>query len=198
MPEIADQTARVRLNRTLVLVGLMGAGKTSVGRRLAAAIDVPFLDSDAEIEAAHGLEIREIFETFGEPYFRDGEARVIRRLLDGPPAVLATGGGAFMADALRADIQARALTIWLDADLPTLWARVKDRPTRPLLQQPEPRNVLARLLEERSPVYAEAALRVPSDPGQSHEVMMRRILEAVRAWDLAHPADPPTLEKIEP
>ncbi len=190
MPSIADHKPRVALARSLVLVGLMGAGKTSVGKRLAAALRVPFHDSDEEIEAAAGMEVREIFERFGEPYFRDGEARVIRRLLDGPPGVLATGGGAFLQPDLRAEIKARALTVWLDADLPTLWARVKDKPTRPLLQKPRPREVLADLLAARAPVYAEAAVRVKSEAGATHEAMARRILEAVRDHDRASGAAP--------
>lgn len=194
MPAAAEQKTTIRLNRMLVLVGLMGAGKTSVGKRLAAALEVPFYDSDHEIEAAAGLEVREIFERFGEAYFRDGERRVILRLLDGAPAVLATGGGAFMAPELREELNRRALTIWLDAELDTLWDRVKDRTTRPLLQQPEPRKVLGALLAERGPVYAKAAIRVPSEPDLRHEEMVRRILEAVRADDLAHPERMPTLE----
>lgn len=195
MSSVAEQKITVTLTRPIVLVGLMGAGKTSVGKRLASFLDVPFHDSDAEIEAAAGLEVREIFERFGEPYFRDGEARVIRRLLSGPPGVLATGGGAFMSPELRKEIGRTALSVWLDADLETLWQRVKDKPTRPLLQQPEPKKVLSKLLADRAPYYAEAAVKVQSEAGLSHDQMVWRILEAVRAYDVAHPDKRPVLEK---
>ncbi len=141
------------------------------------------------------MEVREIFERFGEAYFRDGEARVISRLLGEAPGVLATGGGAFMAAPVRKDIAAHGVSVWLDAALETLWSRVKDRNTRPLLQQADPKGVLAKLLEERTPTYAQAQVRVPSDPGISHDAMVRRILAAVRAHDLAHPELPPVLVK---
>ncbi|MHA3978720.1 shikimate kinase [Halovulum sp. GXIMD14794] len=190
-----DRQITVTLNRPIVLVGLMGAGKTSVGKRLATMLGVPFRDSDHEIEAAAGLEVREIFEKFGEPYFREGEARVISRLLGSDPGVLATGGGAFMSEKLRREIAERAVSVWLDADLETLWQRVKDRPTRPLLQQPEPRKVLSDLLDKRGPVYALADVRVQSKSGVTHEQMARRILEGIRAHDLSHPDAPPVLEK---
>lgn len=195
MPATADPKVTVTLNRPLVLVGLMGAGKTSVGKRLATMLNVPFRDSDHEIEAAAGLEVREIFEKYGEPHFREGEARVIRRLLSEAPGILATGGGAFMSDALRREIALSARSIWLDASLPTLWQRVKDRPTRPLLQQPQPRKVLSDLMEARNPIYAQADVRVLSEPGLTHDQMARRILEGVRNYDLAHPDLPPVLEK---
>lgn len=195
MSPVAEQKITITLTRTIVLVGLMGAGKTSVGKRLAALLDVPFHDSDQEIEAAAGLEVREIFERFGEPYFRDGEARVIRRLLSGPPGVLATGGGAFMSAELRGDIARTAISVWLNADLDTLWQRVKDKPTRPLLQQPEPKKVLGKLLRDRGPVYAQASVVVQSEAGLSHDQMVWRILEAVRAYDIAHPDQRPVLEK---
>ncbi len=195
MPATADPKVTVTLNRPLVLVGLMGAGKTSVGKRLATMLNVPFRDSDHEIEAAAGLEVREIFEKYGEPHFREGEARVIRRLLSEAPGILATGGGAFMSEALRREIALSARSIWLDASLPTLWQRVKDRPTRPLLQQPQPRKVLSDLMEARNPIYAQADVRVLSEPGLTHDQMARRILEGVRNYDLAHPDLPPVLEK---
>lgn len=195
MPSAADPKVTVTLNRPLVLVGLMGAGKTSVGKRLAAMLNVPFRDSDHEIEAAAGLEVREIFEKYGEPHFREGEARVIRRLLSETPGILATGGGAFMSEPLRQEIARSARSIWLDASLPTLWQRVKDRPTRPLLQQPQPRKVLSDLMEARNPIYAQADVRVLSEPGLTHDQMARRILEGVRNYDLAHPDLPPVLEK---
>ncbi|WP_297970017.1 shikimate kinase, partial [uncultured Amaricoccus sp.] len=141
--------APAHLNRTLVLVGLMGAGKTSVGKRLAALLGVPFTDSDAEIVAAAGMSIPEIFASLGEPAFRDGERRVIARLLSDSPRVLATGGGAFIEPRTRAEIRAQATSVWLRADLDLLWDRVRDRPGRPLLAAPDPRAVLADLDRRR-------------------------------------------------
>lgn len=148
--------------RPIALVGLMGAGKTTVGRRLAARLDLPFVDADAEIEAASGLSVSEIFERFGEAHFRDGERRVIARLVDGSPKVIATGGGAFMQDDTRALLLERAVTIWLDADVATLVERVRRRNTRPLLKDKDPGEVLTALAAVRNPVYAQAHIRVPS------------------------------------
>lgn len=196
MTTAAAQKLTVTLTRPLVLVGLMGAGKTSVGRRLAAFLDVPFHDSDQEMVEASGMEVSEIFERFGEPYFRDREVQVIQRLLDGPVGVLATGGGAFMQAPVRALVEEKARSVWLDAALETLWNRVKDKPTRPLLQQPEPKRVLADLLAVRAPTYALADIRVESEPEISHETMVRRILEAVHDFDLAHPDERATLVKV--
>lgn len=190
-----EQKVTVRLTRPIVLVGLMGAGKTSIGKRLAAFLDVPFHDSDHEIETAAGMTIAEIFARYGEPHFRDGERKVIRRLLTAEPGILATGGGAFVSAELREDIARNGLSVWLNADLDTLWDRVKDRDTRPLLKQANPRQVLSDLLEARREHYAKAAITVPSEAGVAHDVMVRRILEAVRAWDLAHPEQRPTLER---
>ena len=185
-----------RLVRTLVLVGLMGAGKTSVGKRLAALLGVRFTDSDAEIVAAAGMSIPEIFATLGEPAFRDGERRVIARLLSEPPGVLATGGGAVIEPRTRAEIKRRATSVWLRADLELLWDRVRDRPGRPLLQAPDPRAVLADLHRRRSPVYAEADVVVDSRRGVSHETMARAILAAVETYDRATTARRPTLEPL--
>lgn len=152
---------RPQLDRSVVLVGLMGAGKSSIGRRLAQKLGVPFVDADTEIERAAGRTIPEIFEDLGEPAFRDGERRVIRRLLtDDPPHVLATGGGAFMAPDTRALIKERGHSIWLNADLDVLFERVSRRSNRPLLKTADPQATLAALMEERSPVYAEADLSV--------------------------------------
>ena len=148
--------------RTVVLVGLMGAGKTKIGRRLAARLNLPFFDSDTEIEAAAGETIEEIFRHRGEAAFRDGERRVIARLLTQPTHVLATGGGAFMDPVTRARIAERGVSVWLRADLDVLFARVSRRTNRPLLQQPDPRAVLAELIERRYPVYAEADIVVDS------------------------------------
>jgi shikimate kinase len=187
-----------RLVRTLVLVGLMGAGKTSVGKRLAALLGVPFVDSDAAIEEAAGMSIPEIFASLGEPAFRDGERRVIARLLAERPGVLATGGGAFIEPRTRGEIKAHATSIWLRADLDLLWHRVRDRPGRPLLQAPDPRGVLADLLARRYPVYAEADVIVDSRRGVSHEAMARTILAAIAEHDLACPAATRALEPAEP
>ena len=142
--------------RTIVLVGLMGAGKTKIGRRLAARLNLPFFDSDNEIEAAAGETIEEIFRNRGEAAFRDGERRVIARLLQQPTHVLATGGVAFMDPATREAIAKRGVSIWLRADLDVLFARVSRRGNRPLLQHSDPRAVLAELITQRHPIYAEA------------------------------------------
>lgn len=186
-----------RLTRPLVLVGLMGAGKTSVGKRLAQMLGVGFVDSDTEIETAAGMAIPEIFANFGEPAFRDGERRVISRLLTETPRVLATGGGAFMEGRTRVEIAAHGTSVWLRAELGLLWDRVRDRPGRPLLQAPNPKAVLGELMERRYPVYALADVVVNSRRGASHEVMAQEIIAAVRAWDkgLIHRA--PTLEFSE-
>ena len=188
-PEAAT-AAPPRLRRPLVLVGLMGAGKTSVGKRLAGLLGVGFTDSDHEIVEAAGMSIPEIFASLGEPAFRDGERRVIMRLLGERPGVLATGGGAFIEPRTRAEIRAHATSVWLKADLDLLWDRVRDRPGRPLLRTPNPRATLADLLDRRYPVYAEADVTVDSRRGASHEAMARTIIAAVQAHDLAPPGQP--------
>src|ERR1700685_3945183 len=146
--------------RSVVLVGMMGAGKSTIGRRLSARLRLPFLDADSEIEAAAGMSIPDIFEAHGEPHFRDGEARVIARLLDGGPAVLATGGGAFMREETRNRIGDKAVSIWLKADADIIMKRVKRRADRPLLQTAGPAATVGRLLEEREPVYQSANLMI--------------------------------------
>lgn len=149
------------LSRPLVLVGLMGAGKSSIGRRLAQRLGVPFTDADTEIEKAAGRTIPEIFDAFGETEFRDGERRVIRRLiLDGVPRVLATGGGAFMADDTRSLIKSQGVSLWLKADFETLYERVSRRANRPLLKTADPKATLRALMEQRDPTYAEADITV--------------------------------------
>jgi shikimate kinase len=162
-------------SRTIVLVGLMGAGKTKIGRRLAARLNLPFFDSDNEIEAAAGETIEEIFRNRGEAIFRDGERRVIARLLAQPVHVLATGGGAFIDPATRAVVARRAVSVWLRADLDVLLARVSRRSNRPLLQERDPRAVLAELIERRSPVYAEADLTIDSGDGPPELTVTRTI-----------------------
>lgn len=171
-PALPDATAlaalAARVDRPVVLVGLMGAGKSTIGRRLAQCLGTPFIDADDEVVKAAQMTIPEIFDRFGEPYFRDGERRVIARLIEdntGRPAVIATGGGAFADDETRALILGRAIAIWLDSDLDTLVARVSRKSTRPLLTGRDPRAVLAELMEKRNPAYAEAPIRVVSDGG---------------------------------
>lgn len=149
-------------DRTVALVGLMGAGKSAIGRRLAQRLGLPFVDADVEIEAAAGCSIEEFFERYGEAQFRAGERRVIKRLLDGPPIVLATGGGAFMDAQTRALMRQRAVTVWLRAELPLLLERVGRRSNRPLLKQDDPEAVLQRLMAVRYPVYAEADITIES------------------------------------
>ena len=194
-PGEAMPRAQVVLRRPLVLVGLMGAGKTSVGKRLAALLGTSFTDSDNEIVAAAGMSIPEIFASLGEPAFRDGERRVLLRLLAERVGVIATGGGAFVEPRTRAEIKARAVSVWLRADLDLLWDRVRDRPGRPLLQTPNPRATLADLLDRRYPVYAEADITVDSRRGASHETMAREILAAVRAHGRACPERGATVER---
>lgn len=166
--------------RPIVLIGLMGVGKTTVGRRLAQKLGLPFVDADEEIEAAAGMTIAEIFERFGEPYFRDGERRVIARLVDGAPKVIATGGGAFMNEQTRALILDRATAVWLEADLDTLIDRVRRRNTRPLLRDKDPREVLSDLARVRNPVYALAPIHVRSQPSP-HDATVKAILKALAA-----------------
>jgi len=165
--------------RSIVLIGLMGAGKTSVGKRLAARLGRPFVDSDHEIEAAAGQDIPSIFATLGEGAFRDGERRVIARLLTGTPKIIATGGGAWLNADTRAAIDQHAMSVWLDAKLNTLYGRVAGKPGRPLLDGQDVRKVLERLIEERYPIYEQADIRVLSASGANHETMVDRILRAI-------------------
>src|SRR5437764_11804233 len=167
--------------RSVVLVGMMGAGKSTIGRRLSARLRLPFLDADGEIEAAAGMSIPDIFEIHGEPHFRDGEARVIARLLDSGPAVLATGGGAFMREETRNRIRDRAVSIWLKADADTILRRVKRRADRPLLQTADPAATIGRLIEERHPVYQLADITIAS-----REVLHEKIVEECMAALQAH------------
>jgi shikimate kinase/3-dehydroquinate synthase len=165
--------------RSIVLVGMMGAGKTSTGRRLAARLGLPFVDADLEIEAAHKLTIPEIMAQYGEPYFRDGERRVMARLLAGPPRVLATGGGAYMNADTRAAIRANGVSVWLRADPDVLMRRVRRKPLRPLLQTADPEATLRALVEIRYPVYAQADLTI--DTGETlHETVVEAVVEALQ------------------
>ena len=169
------------LDRSIVLVGLMGAGKTCIGRRLAARLGLGFTDADQEIEAAAGCSIEDFFAEHGEAAFRDGERRVIKRLLAGAPRVVSTGGGAFMDAGTRAEIRARGISLWLRADLDLLLKRTSRRKNRPLLKRGDPRQILDRLIQERYPVYAEADTVVDSVDGPP-EVTVERSARAIRAW----------------
>jgi shikimate kinase len=169
-------------DRSIVLVGLMGVGKTSIGRRLARRLGLRFVDSDDEIETAAGRKVAEIFEDFGEPGFRDGERRVIQRLIDGPRKVIATGGGAFIDERTRALILATCVAVWIDADIATLAGRVARRDHRPLLKGKDPAVVLRALAEARNPVYAQAHLHIRSE-AQPHERTVDRILAALPDWE---------------
>ena len=164
--------------QSIVLVGLMGVGKSTVGRRLARRLKLPFVDADAEIEAAAALTVSEIFERFGEPHFRDGERRVIARLMEGPAKVIATGGGAFINDETRALILTEGLAIWLDAEVAVLADRVGRRDTRPLLRGKDPIVVLTELAERRNPFYAQAHLHIASQRAP-HEATVDAILKAI-------------------
>jgi len=166
--------------RSIVLVGMMGAGKSTIGRRLAARLRLPFLDADIEIEAAASMTIPEIFAAHGEPYFRDGEARVIARLLDNGPAVIATGGGAFVREETRNLIRDKAVSIWLKADVDVIMKRVKRRADRPLLQTEDPAATVSRLLEAREPVYQSADLTIWSRD-VPHDRIVDECIDALRA-----------------
>jgi shikimate kinase len=163
----------------------MGAGKSSVGRKLARALNLPFVDADEEVEKAAGCSIGDIFELYGENAFRDGEEKVIARLLDGSPKVLATGGGAFMNHGTRERIKKIGVSVWLRADLDTLVRRTSRRQDRPLLKHGDPEATLARLMEERYPVYAEADIVVDSGD-EDVEVTVKRIIAKLESW----PAEP--------
>ncbi|HCB75979.1 MAG TPA: shikimate kinase [Sphingomonas bacterium] len=178
MLQIHERPRRTAFDRPIVLVGLMGVGKSTVGRRLAVRLGLPFVDADHEIEEAAGMTIADIFERFGEPYFRDGERRVIARLIDGRPKVIATGGGAFINDETRALILNSAVAIWLDAEPRVLASRVSRRDTRPLLRGRDPLQVLTDLAEKRNPFYALAPIHVTSYDAP-HEATVNAILEKI-------------------
>ncbi|RHW16988.1 shikimate kinase [Sphingomonas gilva] len=179
-PAAPDQSNAVRPTRPIVLVGLMGVGKSTVGRRLAARLDLPFADADHEIEVAADMTVSEIFERYGEAYFRDGERRVIARLLDGEPKVIATGGGAFIQEPTRARILESAIAVWLDADVDILADRVQRRDTRPLLKGNDPLAKLGELAAVRNPLYALAPIHIRSGRGP-HEATVDAIIAALGA-----------------
>ncbi|WP_093994657.1 shikimate kinase [Octadecabacter ascidiaceicola] len=167
------------LRRTVVLVGMMGSGKTAIGRELAYRLNVPYVDSDAEIEAAANATIAEIFERSGEPFFRDREAEVIARLLQSEPCVLSTGGGAYLAQRNRAAISEHGVAVWLDADLELLWERVRHKDTRPLLRTPDPKKTLSEIFEQRAPIYALADMRAEAKPEFSIYEMTDEVLQVL-------------------
>lgn len=171
----------MQLLKPVVLIGMMGSGKSAVGKALAAQLNVPFADSDAEIEKAANMTISEIFERDGEAFFRGAEARVIDRMISGMPQILATGGGAFMTEAVRQTIQAKSVSVFLDADLNTVWARVRHSKTRPLLQVNNPRAKIKTLLTQRRPVYLQADLVVPTKTTYSIADTTQKVIEALIA-----------------
>ncbi|MCF3639440.1 shikimate kinase [Rhizobium sp. TRM95111] len=179
-PRLADRARAVLGKRNLVLIGLMGAGKSAVGRLTAQALGVPFVDSDHEIERVSRMTIPELFAAYGEPEFRALEARVIKRLLKTGPRVLSTGGGAFINETSRKYIRRGGLTVWLKADLDVLWERVTKRDNRPLLKTENPRQTLENLMNARYPIYAEADLTVISRDVRK-EVMVDEVLSAIAA-----------------
>jgi len=168
------------IDKTIVLVGLMGVGKTTVGRRLAKRLGLDFVDSDHEIEKAADMSVADIFDKYGEDDFRSGERRVIARLLEGSPQVVATGGGAFINEETRALIKEAGLSIWLDADIDVLVERTSRRDTRPLLKAGNPEEILRRLAEERTPIYAQADYKIKSCVGP-HEKVVDHIIQALKS-----------------
>ncbi len=169
-----------RLKRSIVLVGMMGAGKTAIGRALSARLGVPFRDSDQALEEAANMTVPEIFARDGEPFFREKEGQIISRLLDLPPGILATGGGAYLSAPTRTIIAEKGLALWLKADFDVLWERVRHKDTRPLLQTADPKATLAQLLNDRAPHYAQAGLIVESQPSYSIDDMTNAVLSALR------------------
>lgn len=166
---------RTRLDRPVTLVGMMGAGKSRLGKILAEALDIPFVDSDEEIEKAAGLSISEIFEKFGEPYFRDGERRVIKRLLDKDLQVIATGGGAILNPEIADDLWANTVAIWVRADINVMLERTSKTDKRPLLKNGDPKEILTKLAEVRYPIYEQAHIVVDSHSGPAEDILMQAI-----------------------
>lgn len=170
----------VKLAKSVVLIGMMGAGKTAIGRALSATLGVPMCDSDTEIVQSAQLTIAEIFERYGEPFFREKEGQVIARLLDGPPCILSTGGGAWLSASNREMLLTRASVVWLEADLPLLWSRVKHKTHRPLLRTDDPRATLAELLAARTPSYALAPAKVTVKPDWSIDATAAQVMDVLR------------------
>lgn len=180
-PNDAYQIRSALAGRNIVFIGMMGAGKSAIGKRLALNLDIPFMDADNEIEAAAGMSIPDIFDCFGEDHFRQGERKVIARLMGEGPLVLSTGGGAFMNDETRELITDNAISIWLKADLETLVNRVKRKDNRPLLKSGNPEEILSELLKEREPYYRLASLIVESR-NESHETVVQAVVENLLAY----------------
>jgi shikimate kinase len=174
-------TVSYTLLKTVVMVGMMGAGKTAVGRALAQRLGVPFLDSDNEIETAANRTVPEIFERDGEKFFRDKETQIIERLLIEKRCILSTGGGAFMSEKNRNNISAEGISVWLNADLEVLWSRVKSKDTRPMLRTEDPKATLKALYDQRVPIYSLADLTVESAPGYSIEDMVDQVIDVLAA-----------------
>lgn len=168
-----------KLKKTVVLVGMMGAGKTAVGNALAKSLSVGFLDSDEEIVRAANMSVAEIFSRDGEPFFRARESEVLARLLSGPPCILSTGGGAFLAPGNRELIEQKGIAVWLKADLELLWQRVRHKNTRPLLRTADPKATLAELLAQRAPIYARAGITVEAHPDYSIDEMAAKVIAAL-------------------
>ena len=173
--------SKYRLKRAIVMVGMMGSGKTAIGRNLAAVLDVPFLDRDAAIEEAAALTIAEIFERDGEAFFRKRESEVLRRLLSGPPGIVSTGGGAFLAAENRDAIAQMGVALWLDASLETLWERVRHKDTRPLLRTDDPLATLTEIYRARTPIYALAGVRMPVLASASIEETTQSVIQTLTA-----------------
>ena len=178
-PAIAELAARI--DRPIVLVGLMGTGKSTIGRKLAELLELDFVDADDAIVEAAQMSISEIFEQFGEPYFRDGERRVLARLIEERHGIIATGGGAFVNDETRALILSEAIAVWIDCDLDVLVERTSRKDTRPLLRDGDPKAILAKLYEERAPLYRQAPVHVSSESGPHIETALA-IIEAINRW----------------
>lgn len=175
------ETLAKRINRPIVLVGMMGVGKSTIGRRLASLLHMPFTDADDAIEEAAQMSVSEIFERFGEDYFRDGERRVITRLLGEEPSIIATGGGAFCQDITRSLVLDKAISVWLDCDIETLVERVSRKDTRPLLHGGDTREIVTRLKQEREGFYTQASIHIISQDGP-HQNTVLQILKAIDEW----------------
>ncbi|HZF46326.1 MAG TPA: shikimate kinase [Sphingomonadaceae bacterium] len=170
-----------RIDRPIALVGMMGVGKSTIGRKLASLLHLPFTDADEAIEKAAQMSVSEIFARFGEAYFRDGERRVIARLAADRPSIIATGGGAFVNDETRHLLMDKAICVWLDCDTDTLVERVGRKDTRPLLREGNPREIITRLKTEREPYYSQAPIKVMSEAGP-HNQAVQRILKGIEQW----------------
>jgi len=181
MADMPNPNVRYTLLKTVVMVGMMGAGKTAVGRALAQRLGVAFLDSDAEIEVAANRSVPEIFERDGEAFFRSRETQIIERLLIEKRCILSTGGGAFLSETNRTNISAQGISVWLNADLELLWSRVRSKDTRPLLRTDDPRGTLKNIYDQRVPIYSLADLTVGSAPEYSIEDMVDQVIDALIA-----------------